>query len=248
MCCVVDDSAMESCVMTYERGRQEKQRATHQDQLSTQDRRPVGPLSASEDETAKAYLWRRPAETVPMHQIHTAHSTDSDTTHVSDSEPEREARRRQRAPLSSISNTPHTRRARSRDERIRSKDKHISKPEECVQRVESELGRVKALLGHERQIPENHPNIGPSTLPHISPPSPHPSSQEVEDVPLVVQTEDNLGELLIREDGKTIFVLPRYLVRGAHFLNAFGAPVSKVETTFYLNDVVDFDWFLRARN
>ncbi|KAJ6527572.1 hypothetical protein DFH09DRAFT_1094739 [Mycena vulgaris] len=155
------------------------------------------------------------------------------------------------------SRIPHTRRARSRDERIRSKDKHISKLEECVQRVESELGRVKALLGHERQIPENHPNIGPSTLPHISPPSPHPSSQEVEDTrcrtganvqALVVQTEDDLGELLIREDGKTIFVLPRYLVRGAHFLNAFGAPVSKVETTFYLNNVVDFDWFLRARN
>ncbi|KAJ7460234.1 hypothetical protein FB451DRAFT_1405472 [Mycena latifolia] len=52
----------------------------------------------------------------------------------------------------------------------------------------------------------------------------------------------------ILEDGKTMFVLPRYFVRGAHFINAFGAPGSKVETTFYLNDVVDFDWFLQAGN
>ncbi|KAJ6580037.1 hypothetical protein DFH09DRAFT_886917, partial [Mycena vulgaris] len=49
----------------------------------------------------------------------------------------------------------------------------------------------------------------------------------------------------ILEDGKTMFVLPQYFVRGAHFINAFGAPGLKVETTFYLNDVVDFDWFLR---
>ncbi|KAJ6491238.1 hypothetical protein DFH09DRAFT_1105064 [Mycena vulgaris] len=255
MCCVVDDSAMESCVMTYERGRQEKQRATHQDQLSTQDRRPVGPLSASEDETAKAYLWRRPAEVscgtgwrvggdapgsrrddvdfVPHRlsqytKYYTAHSTDSDTTHVADSDPEREARRRQSAPLSSISNTTHTRRARSRDEHIRSKDKHISKLEECVQRVESELGRVKALLGHGMRWRSSH---GASCMGQTR------CCTGANVQALVVQTEDDLGELLICEDGKTIFVLPRYLVRGAHFLNAFGAPVSKVEATFYLNDV-----------
>ncbi|KAJ7687282.1 hypothetical protein B0H17DRAFT_1180922 [Mycena rosella] len=115
-----------------------------------------------------------------MHQQHTAHPADSDTTHVSDSEPEREARRRQKAPLSSISNTTHMRRTRSRDERIRSKDKCISKLEERIQRVESELGRVKALL--ERQLSEDYANLGPSTRPQISPPSPPPSSQEFEDV------------------------------------------------------------------
>ncbi|KAJ7124550.1 hypothetical protein C8R44DRAFT_783705 [Mycena epipterygia] len=50
----------------------------------------------------------------------------------------------------------------------------------------------------------------------------------------------------ILEDGQTIFILPRYLVRGAHMINCFGC--NKSERTFYLDDVADFDWLLRAGN
>ncbi|KAJ7657002.1 hypothetical protein DFH06DRAFT_1410572 [Mycena polygramma] len=50
----------------------------------------------------------------------------------------------------------------------------------------------------------------------------------------------------IFEDGRTIFILPRYFVRGAHLVNCFGC--SKEKSTFYLDDVADFDWLLRAGN
>ncbi|KAJ7150693.1 hypothetical protein C8R46DRAFT_1008182 [Mycena filopes] len=50
----------------------------------------------------------------------------------------------------------------------------------------------------------------------------------------------------IFEDSRTIFILPRYFVRGAHMINCFGC--SKADCTFYLDDVADFDWFLRAGN
>ncbi|KAK7016106.1 hypothetical protein R3P38DRAFT_2519162, partial [Favolaschia claudopus] len=35
-------------------------------------------------------------------------------------------------------------------------------------------------------------------------------------------------------------------VRGAHMINAFGC--RNEHSTYYLNDVVDGDWFLRAEN
>ncbi|KAJ7639763.1 hypothetical protein DFH06DRAFT_1271790 [Mycena polygramma] len=50
----------------------------------------------------------------------------------------------------------------------------------------------------------------------------------------------------IFEEGRTMFILPRYFVRGAHLVNCFGC--SKEESTFYLDDVADFDWLLRAGN
>jgi hypothetical protein len=50
----------------------------------------------------------------------------------------------------------------------------------------------------------------------------------------------------ILEDSRTIFILPRYLIRGAHMVNCFGC--NKADRTFYLDDVADFDWFLRAGN
>ncbi|KAJ7217054.1 hypothetical protein GGX14DRAFT_358335 [Mycena pura] len=50
----------------------------------------------------------------------------------------------------------------------------------------------------------------------------------------------------VLEDGKTVFMLPKYFIRGAHLINAFGS--RKPDATFYLNDVVDSDWFLRAGN
>jgi hypothetical protein len=37
----------------------------------------------------------------------------------------------------------------------------------------------------------------------------------------------------ILEDGKTSFILPKYFTRGAHLIEAFGAP--RENTTFYLN-------------
>ncbi|KAJ7777587.1 hypothetical protein DFH07DRAFT_731151 [Mycena maculata] len=43
----------------------------------------------------------------------------------------------------------------------------------------------------------------------------------------------------ILEDGQTIFILPRYLVRGAHMIDCFGC--NKADRTFYLDDVADFD-------
>ncbi|KAJ7220258.1 hypothetical protein GGX14DRAFT_515671 [Mycena pura] len=48
------------------------------------------------------------------------------------------------------------------------------------------------------------------------------------------------------EDGRTIFMLPKYFIRGVHLVNAFGC--GKETSTFYLNDIVDSDWFLRAGN
>nr|GAT50600.1 predicted protein [Mycena chlorophos] len=50
----------------------------------------------------------------------------------------------------------------------------------------------------------------------------------------------------VLEDGKTMFILPKYFIRGAHLINAFGSKAP--ERTFYLNDVVDSDWFIRAGN
>ncbi|KAJ7053222.1 hypothetical protein C8F01DRAFT_1065057 [Mycena amicta] len=50
----------------------------------------------------------------------------------------------------------------------------------------------------------------------------------------------------VLEDGRTTFILPEYFIRGAHLINAFGS--KKEDTIFYLNDVVDSDWFLRAGN
>ncbi|KAF7325099.1 hypothetical protein MKEN_00553000 [Mycena kentingensis (nom. inval.)] len=50
----------------------------------------------------------------------------------------------------------------------------------------------------------------------------------------------------ILEDGRTMLMLPKYFIRGAHFIPAFGC--RSEETTFYLNDVVDGDWFIRAGN
>ncbi|KAJ7211714.1 hypothetical protein GGX14DRAFT_623378 [Mycena pura] len=39
---------------------------------------------------------------------------------------------------------------------------------------------------------------------------------------------------------------PLVFIRGAHLINAFGC--AKEASTFYLNDVIDSDWFLRAGN
>ncbi|KAJ7274786.1 hypothetical protein C8J57DRAFT_1592115, partial [Mycena rebaudengoi] len=50
----------------------------------------------------------------------------------------------------------------------------------------------------------------------------------------------------IFEDGRTIFILPRYFIRRAHMINCFGC--SREDHTFYLDDVADFDWLLRAGN
>ena len=50
----------------------------------------------------------------------------------------------------------------------------------------------------------------------------------------------------ILEDSHTIFILPHYLMRGAHMVNCFRC--NKADNTFYLNDAADFDWFLRAGN
>ncbi|KAJ7656964.1 hypothetical protein DFH06DRAFT_466473 [Mycena polygramma] len=50
----------------------------------------------------------------------------------------------------------------------------------------------------------------------------------------------------ILEDGRILFILPRYFVRGAHLINCFGC--NKEKHTFYLDDVADFDWLLRAGN
>ncbi|KAK6971572.1 hypothetical protein R3P38DRAFT_3413228 [Favolaschia claudopus] len=48
------------------------------------------------------------------------------------------------------------------------------------------------------------------------------------------------------ENDRTMFILPRYFVRGAHMINAFGC--RNEHSTYYLSDVVDGDWFLRAEN
>ncbi|KAJ7079647.1 hypothetical protein C8R43DRAFT_910083, partial [Mycena crocata] len=50
----------------------------------------------------------------------------------------------------------------------------------------------------------------------------------------------------ILEDSGTIFILPRYLVRGAHLITCFGC--TKADHTFFLDDVADLDWVLRAGN
>ncbi|KAJ7825670.1 hypothetical protein B0H14DRAFT_2820100, partial [Mycena olivaceomarginata] len=50
----------------------------------------------------------------------------------------------------------------------------------------------------------------------------------------------------VLEDGRTRFILPRYFTRGVHLINAFGC--KKESSTFYLNDLVDADWFLRTGN
>ncbi|KAJ7025288.1 hypothetical protein C8F04DRAFT_968060 [Mycena alexandri] len=50
----------------------------------------------------------------------------------------------------------------------------------------------------------------------------------------------------IVEDSRTLFWLPRYLVRGAHMVNCFGC--SKADRASYFDDVADNDWFLRAGN
>jgi hypothetical protein len=43
-----------------------------------------------------------------------------------------------------------------------------------------------------------------------------------------------------------MFILPRYFVRGAHMVNCLGC--NKADHTFYLDDVADADWVLRAGN
>ncbi|KAJ7918110.1 hypothetical protein B0H13DRAFT_1869747 [Mycena leptocephala] len=50
----------------------------------------------------------------------------------------------------------------------------------------------------------------------------------------------------IFEDERTMFILPQYFVRGAHKVNWLGC--NKEAHTFYLDDIVDFDWLLRAGN
>ncbi|KAJ6589204.1 hypothetical protein B0H19DRAFT_1103276 [Mycena capillaripes] len=50
----------------------------------------------------------------------------------------------------------------------------------------------------------------------------------------------------ILENGRIMFMLLQYFARGAHMINAFGS--RKQDSTYYLNDVVDSDWFLRAAN
>ncbi|KAJ7289653.1 hypothetical protein C8J57DRAFT_1628713, partial [Mycena rebaudengoi] len=50
----------------------------------------------------------------------------------------------------------------------------------------------------------------------------------------------------IVEDARTIFILPRYFIRGAHMINCFGC--SREDHTFYLDDVADFDWLLCTGN
>ncbi|KAJ7203553.1 hypothetical protein GGX14DRAFT_369396, partial [Mycena pura] len=50
----------------------------------------------------------------------------------------------------------------------------------------------------------------------------------------------------VLEDGRTMLMLPKYFIRGAHLIRAFGSP--RDHTRFYLNDVIDADWFLRAGN
>ncbi|KAJ7603016.1 hypothetical protein FB45DRAFT_1014955 [Roridomyces roridus] len=51
---------------------------------------------------------------------------------------------------------------------------------------------------------------------------------------------------IFSDDGETVFMLPRFFVRGAHMITAFGSP--KETITYYLDDCVDQDWFLRAGN
>lgn len=48
------------------------------------------------------------------------------------------------------------------------------------------------------------------------------------------------------EEARTIFILPQYFVRGAHMIHCFGCTME--DRTFYLDDVADSDWLLRAGN
>ncbi|KAJ7136181.1 hypothetical protein C8R44DRAFT_952955, partial [Mycena epipterygia] len=50
----------------------------------------------------------------------------------------------------------------------------------------------------------------------------------------------------IFEDSRTVFILLQYFLCGAHIINCFGC--NKEDHTFYLDDVVDSDWVLRAGN
>ncbi|KAJ7049122.1 hypothetical protein C8F01DRAFT_1093819 [Mycena amicta] len=49
----------------------------------------------------------------------------------------------------------------------------------------------------------------------------------------------------VLEDGRMMFMLPEFFIRGAHLINAFGS--RKEDSTFYSNDVVDSDWFSTSR-
>lgn len=51
---------------------------------------------------------------------------------------------------------------------------------------------------------------------------------------------------IIKEGQKTEFLSAEYFTRAVHLINAFGC--TKEDTTFYIDDVVDNDWFLRAGN
>ncbi|KAF7354721.1 hypothetical protein MSAN_01386100 [Mycena sanguinolenta] len=50
----------------------------------------------------------------------------------------------------------------------------------------------------------------------------------------------------ILEDGRTMLILAKYFICGVHLINVFGC--TKESTTYYLNDLIDNDWFLRAGN
>lgn len=51
---------------------------------------------------------------------------------------------------------------------------------------------------------------------------------------------------VVEEGNKSSFVLVEYFIRGVHLVNAMGC--NKEDTTFYIDDTVDNDWFLRAGN
>ncbi|KAF7351794.1 hypothetical protein MSAN_01612800 [Mycena sanguinolenta] len=168
------------------------------------------------------------------------HRSASDITHVSDSEPEREALRRRlkesrngsqssspcqsptpapsRAPLTTISNTP-----KRLQHRLSVIDKRLTEVEQEVRDLRSEFNGLAGSLTRE------------------------------EDVVLVRlfkksrwQPKTAWENCRVLEDGRTMLILAKYFIRGVHLINAFGC--AKESTTYYLNDLVDNDWFLRAGN
>lgn len=48
------------------------------------------------------------------------------------------------------------------------------------------------------------------------------------------------------EEGQYEFVLLKYLIRGAHMIPVFNRPRTDPTNTFYFNDVVDNDMYMRA--
>ncbi|VDB88187.1 unnamed protein product [Peniophora sp. CBMAI 1063] len=53
------------------------------------------------------------------------------------------------------------------------------------------------------------------------------------------------GCIIRQEEVERVFILPRYLVRGAHMIPAFNAPASRPQH-FYLDDCIDNDMFVRT--